>query len=209
MTHVSQPTSHDTPPAVAAERADRFETKSQTDRYASPWSLGVRIKIALWQVTWLFLFRPSPKPLKAWRLFLLRLFGTRITGKPFVDSSCIIKMPWHLTLEDRACLGPKSEVYNLGHVTLKARSVVAQRVYLCTGTHDITIDTLPLVTAPITIGEECFIGACALILPGVTIGDGAVIGAGSVVTKDVEPWTIAAGNPAKPLGPRTFNRAEP
>lgn len=50
---------------------------------------------------------------------------------------------------------------------------------------------------PVHIGKRAWIGAGATILPGVTIGDNAVVGAGSVVTKDVEPDTIVAGNPAR------------
>jgi galactoside O-acetyltransferase len=52
-------------------------------------------------------------------------------------------------------------------------------------------------TASIKICDNAWIGMNALILKGVTIGEGAIVGAGSVVTKDVEPWTIVAGNPAK------------
>ena len=52
-------------------------------------------------------------------------------------------------------------------------------------------------TAPIRIGESCFIGCNSLILKGVTIGEGAVIGAGSVVTRDVPAFAVAAGNPAR------------
>ncbi len=54
----------------------------------------------------------------------------------------------------------------------------------------------------ITIGNHVWIGCRAIVLPGITIGDGAVIGAGSVVTKDVAPYTIVAGNPARPIGER-------
>lgn len=54
----------------------------------------------------------------------------------------------------------------------------------------------------VIIGDRAWIGCGALVLPGVTIGEGAVVGAGSVVTKDVEPYTIVAGNPAKPVGSR-------
>ena len=48
-----------------------------------------------------------------------------------------------------------------------------------------------------TIGDGVWIGARAIILPGVTIGEGAVVAAGAVVTKDVEPWAVVGGNPAK------------
>jgi maltose O-acetyltransferase len=54
--------------------------------------------------------------------------------------------------------------------------------------------------APVQIGRRVFIGARAVILPGVTIGDDAIVGAGSVVTRDVEPGMLAAGNPARVLG---------
>lgn len=50
---------------------------------------------------------------------------------------------------------------------------------------------------PVRIGDDVWIGARAIILPGLTIGNGAIIGAGSVVTKDVPPYAICAGNPAK------------
>ena len=54
----------------------------------------------------------------------------------------------------------------------------------------------------VVIGNRAWIGYGALILPGITIGDGAVVGAGAVVTKDVEPFTIVAGNPARKIGER-------
>ena len=50
---------------------------------------------------------------------------------------------------------------------------------------------------PVRIGENCWIGAGALIMPGVTIGDNSVIGAGSVVTKDIPDWSVAVGNPCR------------
>jgi maltose O-acetyltransferase len=56
--------------------------------------------------------------------------------------------------------------------------------------------------APVEIGGQCWVGMGACILPGVSIGEGCVIGAGAVVTKDLEPWTVAVGNPAKPVKSR-------
>ncbi len=107
-------------------------------------------------------------------------------------------------MEDRATLAPGSEVYNLGHITLKARCTVAQQTYLCGGTHDLSLELLPLVVAPIEVGVDAFIGARAFVMPGVVIGEGSVVGAASVVTADVEPWKIVAGNPAKAIGERRF-----
>jgi virginiamycin A acetyltransferase len=60
----------------------------------------------------------------------------------------------------------------------------------------------PATKGDITIGNDVWIGMNATILSGVTIGDGAVIGANSLVTNDIEPYTIVGGNPAKPIRKR-------
>jgi len=180
----------------------RFIRFQQADKYATPWPLAIRLKGMLWRLVWWTLFRPTPKPLKTWRNRLLRTFGARIKGAPFVSSSARIRMPWNLTLEDRACIGEEVDVYNLGPITLKRGCVVAQQAYLCTGTHDLNDPASPLMVAPIQIGEQAFIGVRALILPGVMVGAGAVVGGGSVVARDVADWAIVVGNPAIGIGRR-------
>jgi putative colanic acid biosynthesis acetyltransferase WcaF len=182
----------------------RLTTLPQASAYASPWPLRVRLGIALWAVVWRLLFRPTPKPLTRWRLWLLRCFGAKVSGRPFVDASAVIKMPWNLEIEDRACLGPRSEVYNLARVTLRERCTLAQEAYLCAGTHDFSQRHLPLVVGPIVVGADAFVCARAFVLPGIVIGAGAIVGACAVVTKDVTAWTIVAGNPARPVGRREW-----
>ena len=184
----------------------RQKNAQQSGRYASPWSVAERVKMLLWIVVERLFLRPTPKFMNGWRLMWLRAFGCIIDGTPFVHPSSTIKIPWQLTLHDRAAIAPGVEVYNLGHVTLGARCVVSQYVYLCGGTHDLADPMLPLLVGDITIGEEAFVGAKALILPGVTIGNGTVIGAGSVVAKDAPDWMICAGNPCRPIKPRTADR---
>ena len=182
----------------------RLTVKDQKGRSESPWNVGDHIKMILWGITWTLLYRPSPRPFHAWRRMLLKLFGCKISGKPNLYPTSIIKMPWHLTMEDGSCLGDRCEVYNLGEVVLKKMSTVSQHAYLCGGTHDLSKKNTPLIVGEIVLGEEVFIGAKAIILPGIHIGDGAVIGAGAVVTKDMPEWMICAGNPCKPIKPREF-----
>ena len=79
---------------------------------------------------------------------------------------------------------------------------VSEGVAIFTLAHDPNSPTFENRGAPVRIGDCVFIGARAILLPGVSIGGGAVVAAGSVVTRDVEPFTIVAGVPARPIGQR-------
>ena len=136
------------------------------------------------------------------RLMILKIFRARITGTPFVHSSVRIAIPWHLTLHHRACLGEKVHAYSLGKIEIKESATVAQEAYLCTGTHDFDSPNMQLITQKIIVEKKSFIGARAMVLPGVEIGENAIIGAQSVVTRDVPADVIFAGNPARKIGVR-------
>lgn len=183
---------------------DRLRTMEQEGRTSSPWSKGVRLKVMLWHLVWLALFRPTPKPMNFWRLTLLKMFGAKIEGKPYIASSVLIRMPWHLEMGEGSCVNYGTDLYTLGRIKLGPRCTVAQGVYLCTGTHDMTDPAYPLVVGDIEIGEEAFIGVRALIMPGVKVNAGAIVGGGAVVTRDVPAWTVVAGNPAKVIKAREF-----
>jgi putative colanic acid biosynthesis acetyltransferase WcaF len=165
----------------------------------SPWPVWVRCQMLAWQFSWTIFCSWTPKPLNRWRLFWLKIFGANIVGAPFVHQRARIQIPWHTTLHDRCCLGDRANIYNLAPIEIEEGAVVAQEAYLCTGTHAFEVSGIPLRTAPILIRKGAFVGARAFILPGVTIGEGAVIGACSVVTKDIAPLTINAGNPCRLL----------
>lgn len=179
----------------------RLKIDYQKNKDTTSWSVKEALGIRVWHIVWLLLFCWTPKRLNFWRLFLLRLFGARLE-KVFIFSSSRIFIPWLLEMKEGACLGPYSEVYNLGVVRFGKRSVLSQYSYVCNGTHDLSTLRLPLMIGEINIGANVFIGAKALILPGVDIGEGAVVGAGSVVTKDIEAWTIVGGNPAREIKKR-------
>ena len=182
--------------------ADTLTTHRQATAFASPWTRREQLGMLLWDYAWALLCVWTPKPLNSWRLLVLRAFGGRVHGRPFVHQRARIQIPWNLTLHDRACLGDRANAYSLGPIEVGARATVAQEAYLCGGTHDFTDARLPLQTAPIRVGEEAFVGARAFILPGVTIGARAIVGAASVVSRDVPEGAVVAGNPARVLRTR-------
>jgi putative colanic acid biosynthesis acetyltransferase WcaF len=184
--------------------AEPLETvrPTQESQFASPWSVGDRVLLVLWEFCWFVFCIWTPKPFNPWRLFWLRVFGANIDGVPFVHQRARIAIPSNLTLHDRACLGDRVNAYSLGQIDIGARATVAQEAYLSTGSHDFSSQALPLTTAKITIGEDAFIGARAFVLPGKTIGARAVIGACSVVTNDIPPDVVAVGNPCRVLRTR-------
>jgi len=179
-----------------------LKPKKQDSKYQNPWPLWTQLILLVWRLIWFFACSWTPKFMNPWRLFILKLFGATISGIPFVYSSVKIQIPWHLTMRHRSCLGDRSNAYSLGKIVVLEGATVAQEAYLCTGTHDFKDPSLQLITKPITIGKNSFIGARAMILPGVSIGDQAIVGAMSVVSKDVPDHHVVAGNPAKNIGER-------
>lgn len=160
------------------------------------------------RVLWLpgqYLLRWSPRPLFGWRRAVLRAFGATVGRHAHVHNSTRVAMPWNLTLGDWAALGEDVLVYNLGPVTVGERATVSHRAHLCAGTHDYRDPALPLLKPPVTVGPQAWVCADAFVGPGVTVGEGAVVGAAAVATRDVAPWTVVAGNPARYVKDRVLS----
>lgn len=163
---------------------------------------GNRLARVVWTAVWAVLFRPSPAICFGWRRMLLRAFGARVEAGVHVYPSCRIWAPWNLTLRARSCLARHVDCYNVAPVTLGADSIVSQYSYLCTASHDVDDPAMPLIAAPITIGERAWVCADVFVGPGVRVGDGGVVGARSSAFKDLPPWMVCAGSPAKPVRAR-------
>lgn len=171
------------------------------NRKATKYSPREQAQRVAWSIARPF-FRWSPRPAFAWRALLLRLFGATVGRGVHVYPSTTIAMPWNLSLGDWSALGEDVLVYNLGPVRLGERVTVSLRAILCAGTHDHTKREFPLQRPPIAIEADAWIAAGAFVGPGVTVGAGAVVAAAAVVVKDVPPWTVVAGNPARTVGSR-------
>lgn len=108
-----------------------------------------------------------------------------------------VDYPWNLTIGDKSSIADHAWVYCLDKIIIGKNCCIGEEVKLITGSHNVHAPTFDLVTKPITIMDNVWIATGAYIMPGITIGEGAVVAAGSVVTKDVELWTVVGGNPAK------------
>ena len=181
---------------------------SRTDPFLRPQtSRRSRIGRAAWHVVYALLFRPSPRPLHAWRAFLLRRFGAKVGTHCHVYPAARIWAPWNLVCDEFSSIADEAVVYNAATVHLKSHAVVSQQAYVCTASHDFDDPQFPMTVRPISIGRYAWICARACVLPGVNVGDGAVLALGAVATRDLGEWGVFAGVPAKRIGERR-RRAE-
>jgi putative colanic acid biosynthesis acetyltransferase WcaF len=181
-----------------ALRADKFKPLEGGPSFP----LRHRAYRGLWIITWFLLARWTPPFMHGWRRMLLCLFGAKIAPGAFVRGSVRIWYPPNLVMHDRTSLGPGVNCYNMAKILLEEGVVVSQGAHLCAGTHDIDDPDLQLFAKPIRIGARAWIAAEAFVGPGLTVGEGAVLGARGVAFRDLEPWTVYVGNPARPLKSR-------
>ena len=175
---------------------------------SSPHSSRNLIGRVAWGVVYRLLFRPSPRPLRGWRNFLLRLFGAKIDRTANIYPKAKIWAPWNLTMGRHSCLADDVDCYCVAAIDIGDHCVVSQYSYLCGATHDHTLPTMPLRPMPIVIGSQAWIAADVFVGPGVTIGEGTVVGARSTVVGDLPAWKICVGNPAKPIKDRVIRNTE-
>lgn len=117
-----------------------------------------------------------------WRLVMYAPHGITIGRNSIIGNDCFFDGRWLITIGDNVNFGDHVHIY--------------------TGQHDPQSTDFGNKTAPVVIGDRAYVGPRVMILYGTTIGEGAVIGAGAVVTKDVAPYSIVAGIPARPIGER-------
>lgn len=166
------------------------------NRAARKWTLREQLGRILWGLA-KPLFWISPRPLWAWRRFLLRLFGAKIGRRVHVYPNVRIAIPWNIKIGDYSAVGDRAILYALGTITIGSRVTISQNAHLCAGSHDIDAPTRPLTKPPIFIKDDAWICADAFIGPGVSVGSGAIVGARAVAVKDVAARTTVVGNPAR------------
>jgi len=181
-------------------------SKVNLSNYKNSLSRTDQLKRFVWGIVWFLFAKWLPRSIgNKWKLYLLRCFGAKVHNTAHVYSNVKIYAPWNLEMEAYSCLAPEVDCYNVDKIYIGSNATVSQKTYLCTASHDITKSENPLITAPIIIKDQAWIGASAFIGLGVTIGQGVVVGATSSVYKNVEPWVVVGGNPAKFIKKREIN----
>ena len=135
-------------------------------------------------------------PFIAPKRFLLKLFGASIGTGLDIKPKVNIKYPWKLTIGDYVWIGEGAWIDNLAHVTIGSHVCLSQRCTLICGNHDYKRPTFDLITGSIRIDDGAWVGAGAMLGPGVHIATHAILGLGSTATTDLEPYSIYRGNPA-------------
>ncbi len=135
-------------------------------------------------------------PMNSVRKYGLKLCGFEIGNKVYIGEDLIITS----NISEKSC-----------HLTIKDRVAIAPRVTLILASDanwSILMEELPFIKSSIVLEEDCWIGAGVIIMPGVTVGKCAIVGAGSIVFKDVPPFTVVAGVPAKEIKKITLKNSK-
>ncbi len=173
----------------------------------TPFGVGYKIKSRLWNFVNGTIFRFTPFFMRKSRILILKMFGADVDWTCSVSAKAQIIDPWNLTMRHLSSIDEGCCIRCRGKVFIGSKTCISRNSDILTGSHNICSPNFEMVTSPIVIKDNVWIATGACIGKGVTIGEGAVVAARSMVIKDVEPWTIVGGNPAKFIKKRIIKNA--
>ncbi len=160
-----------------------------------------RLYRLVWEISWVIMVRWIPRSMfTPWKRLVLRLFGANISNEAIVYSSSKIHDPRNLIMEGKSRIAPEVNLYNADKVIIQDGATVSQWAYIYSGSHNVNSPELNPIYKPVVIGENAWIATCATVGMGVHVGRGAIVGVNCVVSKDIPPYAIVTGNPAKIVG---------
>lgn len=136
------------------------------------------------------------------RFFYRKAMKFRMGTGATVFMNCAFDSQGGLVTGNNVIINAGCRLDTRGGITIGHNVSISQEVVVLTADHDMNSPSFDYRTKPVMIEDYAWIGTRATILPGVTIGKGAVVAAGAVVAKNVAPYTVVGGVPAKPIGNR-------
>jgi acetyltransferase-like isoleucine patch superfamily enzyme len=136
------------------------------------------------------------------RNIYLVITGLRKGKRSIIYGKFELRNQWRIKIGDNCSIGHKCTLDGRGGITIKNNVNLSSEVMIWTNQHDYNDPEFAITSNPVVINDYVWLSARCIILPGVEIGEGAVVAAGAIVTKDVMPYSIVAGIPAKEIGKR-------
>ncbi|MFA5411628.1 MAG: WcaF family extracellular polysaccharide biosynthesis acetyltransferase [Candidatus Omnitrophota bacterium] len=154
------------------------------------------MKKIIWYLVSLLLFRSALPYLYGLKVFLLRLFGAKIGKGVVIKPGVNIKYPWLLRIGNHSWLGEGAWIDNLALVNIGNNVCISQGASILTGNHNYKKETFDLMLAEVNIEDGVWVGAKAIVAPGVRLKTHSVLSVASVAVEDTAPYTVYRGNPA-------------
>ncbi|GHT02668.1 colanic acid biosynthesis acetyltransferase WcaF [Bacteroidia bacterium] len=172
----------------------------------SGWKPGNKLKIAAWYFINVLFFINPLNPSSGLKVWLLRLFGTKIGKNVVIKPAVNIKFPWLLEIGNNVWIGEKVWIDNLASVVIGNNCCVSQGALLLCGNHNYKTTTFDLIVGAITLEDGVWIGAQSIVCQGIVCKSHALLTVNSVATTDLEGYTIYQGNPAKEIRQRLIEK---
>jgi putative colanic acid biosynthesis acetyltransferase WcaF len=171
--------------------------KTDLSKFNNAWyQPGSAIKIGIWQLFSALFLINHLSVISSLKVAVLRLFGAKIGKGVVIKQGVRIKYPWLLEIGDHVWIGECCWIENHALVKIGDHVCISQGAMLLCGNHDFKKSTFDLTIGEITLEAGVWIGARALVCPGITCKSHSVLSVESVASTDLEPFSIYRGNPA-------------
>lgn len=161
-----------------------------------------RIKNVLLELNAFIINISGKVPFHRYRRLIYRLSGMKIGKGSVIHTGMTLYEAKNIVIGEDTIIGERSVLDGRDSLKIGNHVDIATEVMIYNSEHDIGSNDFKAHISPVVINDYVFIGPRSIILPGVTLGKGCVVGAGAVVTKDVQPFAIVGGIPAKIIGER-------
>jgi putative colanic acid biosynthesis acetyltransferase WcaF len=163
------------------------------------------LKRVIWYIINILFFM-SYLPFSGIRVMLLRLFGAKVGKGVVIKPSVNIKYPWKLEIGNDVWIGEKVWIDNLEKVMIGNNACISQGAMLLCGNHNYKKSTFDLITRGIHLKDGVWIGAQAVVCPGIVCHSHSVLAVGSVAVTNLEEYSIYQGNPAVKVRDRVIKQ---
>ena len=171
--------------------------KTDLSKFNNNWyKPGGKLQLVCWFFVNALVFNNSVVPFSGIKVRLLRLFGAKVGSGVLIKPSVNIKYPWLLAIGNNVWIGERVWIDNLANVIIGHNVCLSQDAMLLCGNHNYKTIAFDLMIGEIILEEGVWIGAKAVVCPGVTCRSHSILTVGSIANTDLDPYAIYKGNPA-------------